>query len=117
MPRAKQTCFRSGCPRIAIKAGACTEHAIRRVDPRQPWSNTSKRNQARHAGWSRLRLQILRRDSYHCYLCGSPKANEVDHIIPVALGGTDDPLNLAACCKTCHKAKSVRESQFGRSAL
>ncbi|MEV6674790.1 HNH endonuclease signature motif containing protein [Streptomyces sp. NPDC051162] len=115
MPRARQTCFRSGCPRIVAKAGACAEHAPKRVDTRQPWSNTSKRNQARSAGWTSLRLRILRRDAYTCYRCGSPKASEVDHVVSVAAGGSDDPLNLAAICRSCHRAKTLNEAQAGRS--
>ncbi|MGW2579883.1 HNH endonuclease [Streptomyces virginiae] len=114
MPRALQICFRSGCPKVAIKSGGCPEHAPKVVDSRQPWANRSKRNQSRSPGWNRLRLSILRRDSHRCYLCGNPKANEVDHIVPVSAGGTDNPLNLAACCSTCHRAKTQREARRGR---
>ncbi|WP_425585929.1 HNH endonuclease [Streptomyces thioluteus] len=114
MPRARQTCFRSGCPRPAVKAGACLEHAPKRVDPRKPWSNTSRRNQARSAGWNSLRLRILRRDSYTCYRCGSSSASEVDHIVPVAFGGTDDPQNLSAICRTCHREKTNTERAAAR---
>ncbi|MEU7189109.1 HNH endonuclease signature motif containing protein [Streptomyces sp. NPDC045369] len=84
------------------------------MDPRPPWSTTSARNQSRTPGWSALRLRILRRDAYRCYLCGSPRASEVDHITPVSAGGTDAPLNLAACCRSCHRAKTQRESQRRR---
>ncbi|MFE7113926.1 HNH endonuclease [Streptomyces sp. NPDC057654] len=110
MPRARQTCVRSGCPKVAKTDGACAEHTRKVVDPRPPWANTSARNQNRSAGWTALRLRILRRDRYVCYLCGSPNASEVDHIVPVARGGTDDPLNLAAACRPCHTAKSQAES-------
>ena len=33
-------------------------------------------------------------------------ATEVDHIVPVAEGGTDDPSNLQAINKVCHKRKT-----------
>lgn len=32
---------------------------------------------------------------------------EVDHLIPVALGGTDDPENLRAKCRACHRTKTA----------
>ncbi|MFD9569724.1 HNH endonuclease [Streptomyces sp. NPDC059982] len=114
MPRAKQTCFRSGCPKVATRSGGCAEHAPKSIDHRQPWANRSKRNESRSPGWNRLRLSILHRDRYRCYLCNAPKATEVDHIVPVAFGGKDDPLNLAAICKGCHRAKTQRESRHGR---
>lgn len=45
--------------------------------------------------WKKIREQILRRDGYVCYICGG-EANTVDHMVPVARGGTDQPDNLAA---------------------
>jgi hypothetical protein len=30
----------------------------------------------------------------------------VDHVIPVALGGSDDPSNLTACCRDCNAGKA-----------
>jgi 5-methylcytosine-specific restriction protein A len=37
------------------------------------------------------------------------KATEVDHVIPRALGGTDDSSNLASLCTPCHRRKSLRD--------
>jgi hypothetical protein len=57
----------------------------------------------------RLRFEILRRDNHACQLCGAtaPEAKlTVDHIIPVALGGTDVPENLQAACRDCNYGKS-----------
>lgn len=57
----------------------------------------------------RLRFEILRRDGHACRYCGA-RAPEVkltvDHVIPKALGGTDDPANLAASCGPCNGGKS-----------
>lgn len=40
-------------------------------------------------------------------------AHEVDHIVAVAEGGTDDPSNLRAINHDCHELKTRRESQAG----
>ena len=68
-----------------------------------------KPNSPRKAISRRLRYEILRRDGNTCRYCGL-KAGEteltIDHVVPVALGGTDDPTNLVAACKDCNAGKS-----------
>jgi 5-methylcytosine-specific restriction protein A len=54
--------------------------------------------------WRNLREQILARDRYACQRCGAA-ATHVDHIVPVARGGADDPRNLQALCAACDLAK------------
>ena len=57
----------------------------------------------------RLRHEVLRRDNFTCRDCGRKPPGvevEVDHVIPKALGGTDDPTNLATRCSDCNKGKS-----------
>jgi len=57
----------------------------------------------------RIRYEVLRRDSYTCRYCGAkaPEAKiTVDHVVPVALGGSDDPSNLAAACDPCNGGKT-----------
>lgn len=58
----------------------------------------------RDGRWKKLRLQILNRDAWTCSYCGG-EANEVDHIIPLKRGGSDDPDNLTAACRTCNARK------------
>ena len=58
----------------------------------------------------RLRYEILRRDNHSCRYCGAtaPTARlTIDHVVPVALGGTDDPANLVAACADCNNGKSA----------
>ncbi len=58
----------------------------------------------------RLRYEILRRDNHACRYCGATApaaALTVDHVTPVALGGSDDPGNLVAACKDCNAGKSA----------
>jgi hypothetical protein len=56
-----------------------------------------------------IRVQVLARDNYRCRMCGRSSrevALEVDHIIPVASGGTDELSNLATLCRDCNAGKS-----------
>lgn len=57
----------------------------------------------------RTRYEVLRRDNHCCRYCGGRApdvALTVDHVTPVALGGTDAPSNLVAACKDCNAGKS-----------
>ena len=51
--------------------------------------------------WRQLRAGVLFRDTYTCVLCGGG-ASEVDHITPLAYGGSDHPSNLRSLCRDCH---------------
>lgn len=59
-----------------------------------------------------LRKQIFMRDGYRCVHCGAMPSDgrhvflEVDHVIPVSRGGTDDPGNLQTLCHVCNSGKS-----------
>ncbi|MGY0062778.1 HNH endonuclease [Streptomyces sp. LZ34] len=57
----------------------------------------------------RLRYEILRRDSHTCRYCGATAPDvplRIDHVTPVALGGTDAPDNLVTSCEPCNSGKS-----------
>lgn len=57
----------------------------------------------------RLRYEILRRDQHTCRYCGAAAPDvplRVDHVVPVALGGTDEPTNLVTACQDCNSGKS-----------
>lgn len=57
------------------------------------------------------RLAVFRRDEYTCRHCGSRPGYaglEVDHIIPVALGGRDHFENLQTLCGPCNRRKGAR---------
>jgi 5-methylcytosine-specific restriction endonuclease McrA len=65
---------------------------------------------SKHLGsykWKQQRLLVLRRDSHTCVYCGEP-GNEVDHVQPRVLGGTDDLDNLVCACRRCNASKSSR---------
>lgn len=56
------------------------------------------------------RVGIYARDNYMCVRCGcmDPKALSVDHITPVAKGGTDEDGNLQTLCRSCNSSKGPR---------
>jgi 5-methylcytosine-specific restriction endonuclease McrA len=54
-------------------------------------------------GWRKLRLQVFARDGRACYRCGA-YANSVDHVLPVALGGTHALSNLRPACSRCNSS-------------
>lgn len=57
----------------------------------------------------RLRYEILRRDNHTCRYCGASAPAvplRVDHVTPVALGGSDKPENLVTSCEPCNSGKS-----------
>ena len=57
-----------------------------------------------------LRYEILRRDHYACRYCGGVAPDvklTVDHVMPVALGGSDKADNLVAACDACNAGKSA----------
>lgn len=61
-----------------------------------------------------IRHEIMRRDGFRCVLCGQDASNdrlEVDHIIPVVAGGTNDIKNLRTLCSECNKGKMLLEER------
>ena len=57
----------------------------------------------------RTRFEVLRRDSYTCRYCGAQAPDvplTVDHVVPVALGGGDEPSNLVTACRDCNYGKA-----------
>lgn len=68
----------------------------------------------------RERFDIFRRDHFTCRYCGKSPPSvllEIDHIVPVADGGTNVIENLATACQECNQGKAdktliVREMSF-----
>jgi 5-methylcytosine-specific restriction enzyme A len=82
-------------------------------------SRTQSSEVVRTAAWRKLRVEVLERDGYRCQLrdigC-SGRADQVDKIIAISLGG--DPLdktNLQACAH-CNARKAQREATIARNA-
>jgi 5-methylcytosine-specific restriction endonuclease McrA len=66
--------------------------------------------------WRRIRLQVLKRDGRVCAYCALPAAT-VDHIVPRANGGKDEPRNMVACCARCNGRKGSKSMQKWYSAV
>lgn len=64
---------------------------------------------ARRPVSARVRLNTYQRDGYACVLCGSHDDLTLDHIIPVAVGGMNDPDNLQTMCRPCNSRKGVNQ--------
>ena len=64
--------------------------------------------------WERLRREVLHRDGGLCQPCLErghvTQADQVDHKVQKADGGSDDPSNLQAICTPCHREKTSREA-------
>jgi hypothetical protein len=53
------------------------------------------------------RFQVMKRDGYTCRICRVPGGElEIDHIVPVSLGGGNKMENLQTVCKPCNRGKS-----------
>lgn len=62
---------------------------------------------------SRLRVRIEALADFRCEYCRAPQNAcgyhfHLEHIVPVALGGTDADSNRALACASCNLAKSDR---------
>jgi len=59
------------------------------------------------------RAAIFRDVGGKCHVCtrriAAGERWELDHVLPLALGGKDAPDNLAPCCEWCHKSKSLAD--------
>ena len=70
--------------------------------------------------WERKRQATLARDKFLCQEClrkgRLTVATEVDHIIPLEEGGTDEGSNLQSLCHDCHALKTTIENT-GRASL
>lgn len=59
----------------------------------------------------RVRFEVFKRDRFTCSYCGSHPPDvllEVDHVIPMAAGGSDAMENLVTACWDCNRGKSDR---------
>ncbi|KPC90783.1 hypothetical protein ADL27_32425 [Streptomyces sp. NRRL F-6602] len=97
-------CLEEGCVKVAVRRGRCPVHAP------EPFAGSSWRL-GKPQGWDRLRKAVLRRDRFVCALCGRGGADQVDHIVARAHGGSDSPSNLRSVHRSCHKEKTQEDAR------
>jgi 5-methylcytosine-specific restriction protein A len=68
------------------------------------------------ARWQTLRQKVLARDRGCCYLCDQLGADQVDHLVEVAQGGSNDLSNLASCHAGCHDRRH-RDAQWAQERV
>lgn len=59
----------------------------------------------------KVRFDVFKRDGFRCTYCGATPSDsvllEVDHIHPVAEGGTNESDNLVTACFECNRGKGA----------
>ncbi|BBY58448.1 HNH endonuclease [Mycolicibacterium sarraceniae] len=113
MGRARKQCGVGGCTTLVTPpTRRCPEHSGWKTSPR-----TASAGRTGNRAWRDKRAATLLRDGARCQLHGprcTVYATEVDHIVPVHLGGTDDDTNLTSACHNCHVDKTAREARTAR---
>lgn len=67
-------------------------------------------------GWAATRRRVLRTHNGICHVCGRPGSDQVDHVQPLAEGGSHDDANLRPIhSRPCHLRKTAAESARGRT--
>ena len=59
----------------------------------------------------KVRFEVFKRDKFQCQYCGKKAPDvvlNVDHIDPVANGGTNEVINLITSCFDCNQGKKAR---------
>ena len=64
--------------------------------------------------WRKRREQVLSEQPV-CAMCKRRFAEQVDHIAPLAAGGTHERENLQGLCVECHRLKTARDGTAGRT--
>lgn len=50
-----------------------------------------------------------------CWLCLKPNASEIDHLIPVSQGGSDEYVNLRLAHQSCNVSRNQKDHVFHKS--
>ncbi len=76
------------------------------------------RSRAKPSGATYTDREIFERDGWRCHLCGDkvdptvdrrhPDGATIDHLVPISLGGEDEPANVATAHWKCNRDKGTR---------
>lgn len=112
--RAPKHCGIKGCTVVVPNGTRCPDH-------RSGWQTSPRTASSARTNttvWKHNRVLALQRDNYQCQIRGprcTVNAVQVDHVISVEHGGSDDLTNLQSTCKPCHDQKTAREAAAGRN--
>lgn len=101
MARPTGTCTTPGCPELK----PCPVHKPK------GWGAGQSTKLGR-SGWERQarNARTMRTHGHVCHWCGNPGADQVDHVIALALGGTDDETNRRPIhAHPCHAEKTLED--------
>lgn len=108
-------CISPKCWGLALPGSSrCADHEI---DTPRAKRHQAARKAARASGngaAARLRRAINHEGTGWCSQCVAwhvPTNLEIDHITPLAWGGTDTDENVQVLCKPHHRLKSIRENR------
>lgn len=63
----------------------------------------------RHSIPASTKRQVWQRANHQCENCASVHALEIDHIVPLAEGGTDQLSNLRLLCRSCNQRAAIEK--------
>ncbi|WP_346346978.1 HNH endonuclease signature motif containing protein [Burkholderia cenocepacia] len=73
----------------------------------------TKSSRLRGEAGVKQRRRIRVRDKYICQRCGiAVRTGEVDHIVSLEDGGTNDDANMQLLCIDCHKKKTATDRRY-----
>lgn len=84
------------------------------MDSRRYTSAQVERRPAREKLSRPIVRQVWQRDRGECRNCGSRHALQVDHVQPLARGGSNEPANLRLLCRTCNQRQAIRKLGLSR---
>ena len=104
---ARRPCTAPGCGVLVQGGSRCDKHPVQQWMHRKPVKRITGRK------LQRIRAEVFTADPL-CALCRNAAAVIVDHKVPLAEGGEDEPHNRQGLCDPCHDAKSKAEAMRGR---
>lgn len=98
--------------RWSVKA-MCPDGVERRFvsSTREPIKPEFRQQSKRGIMSAHTRWTVLHQSGFTCCYCGrkAPEVRlEIEHLVSVVDGGTDDPANLAVACQDCNRGKGRR---------
>ena len=115
MPRKpKRPCSFPGCGRLTDDR-YCDEHRLIAVRHYNKYQRDPDTKQRYGRAWRRIRARYIQAHPL-CEQCEKEgrltPAEEVHHILPLAVGGTHDENNLMALCKSCHSRITIKSNNL-----